>query len=29
LPGFAIILSVLVTNLVGDGLRSAIQKGID
>ena len=29
LPGFAIILSVLITNLVGDGLRSAIQKGID
>ncbi len=29
LPGFAIIFSVLITNLVGDGLRSAIQKGID
>jgi len=29
LPGFAIIFSVLVTNLVGDGLRSALQKGID
>ena len=29
LPGFAIILSVLLTNLVGDGLRTAIQKGID
>lgn len=29
LPGLAIILSVLITNLVGDGLRSAIQKGID
>lgn len=29
LPGLAIIFSVLVTNLVGDGLRQAIQKGID
>ena len=29
LPGLAIIFSVLITNLVGDGLRSAIQKGID
>lgn len=29
LPGLAILLSVLATNLVGDGLRRALQKGID
>lgn len=29
LPGLAILCSVLATNLVGDGLRRALQKGID
>ena len=29
LPGLAIMFSVLVTNLVGDGLRTALQKGIE
>ncbi len=29
LPGLAVMFSVLVTNLVGDGLRSALQKGIE
>lgn len=29
LPGLAIMLSVVITNLVGDGLRNALQKGMD
>lgn len=29
LPGLAIMLSVLITNLVGDGLRNALQKGME